>query len=654
MSAIGPIPSASLTRRRSRKKSVKSRGDKLDGTSGSPESDGTPMLFGQIPVEPPALNFSRDRKHSTGAVNMDPKFSSPALQAAMKSSTSLVENSRSPEVTRTTRPFSSNWKRHAVHEEPDANHSPSTIAHAVESGTLNSVRNNHKTSSYLPVYLPGKKKSTPGIRKGPTQNNPSVPPTSAPSSSATPPELTPSSSLLSGNSRHSFGLGVGTRNAPSFPSPQPTSPATENVSQTLKHRFSFSRKTKRSMDLGSAAPPCTATQPSPSSLRERADNLAALSRTSRPPTGGESAKNTQSLPTTHSSSVRSPGFTANQDATQFSPFYAPTGTAKRAKKTSFSNLFTKNRNRSTAMEDNPDRQVTPMQKAMDSSVSLAESVTKRRSLVNFFRNRTKSTEGHTDALDKPGLGLHPDGGKNIDLSARSLKSPQEPVKRRKSFQRLGAKPKPLTATESSGPSVAALFKPLSARAPEFIPRGLCTKLVPDTGPLVFASTSKEKAYPLGPTVVGSTDSVGKAAETNVVSTSTTDRLQTASQSNHQSSCTSPHRRKASSEAVRKPLRTESTVPFPVSHDEPVEIAVAVDAEVLVIASEDELKLTEDNRYWIYKVSYYEPIILPTPAHSSHRVCLVSCGPKQSHEMIQGTYYLDLNDESNSASVSNRK
>jgi hypothetical protein len=50
------------------------------------------MFFGQIPINPASINFSRDRKRSIGAVNMDPKFGGPALQAAMKSSASLVEN----------------------------------------------------------------------------------------------------------------------------------------------------------------------------------------------------------------------------------------------------------------------------------------------------------------------------------------------------------------------------------------------------------------------------------------------------------------------------------------------------------------------------------------------------------------------------------
>ncbi|KAJ7713734.1 hypothetical protein B0H16DRAFT_534193 [Mycena metata] len=91
---MAPNPTAFGPPRRSRKGSIKGRRNTPDVGGDHIQGEPTPTFFGAVPVEPAPVNFSRDRKSSIGAVNMNQKFTVPALQAASKSRSSLIERER--------------------------------------------------------------------------------------------------------------------------------------------------------------------------------------------------------------------------------------------------------------------------------------------------------------------------------------------------------------------------------------------------------------------------------------------------------------------------------------------------------------------------------------------------------------------------------
>ncbi|KAJ7715730.1 hypothetical protein B0H16DRAFT_1477149 [Mycena metata] len=81
---MAPNPTASGPPRRSRKGSINGHRNNPDVGGDPIQGEPTPAFFGAVPVEPAPVNFSRDRKSSIGAVNMNKRFTVPALQAASR------------------------------------------------------------------------------------------------------------------------------------------------------------------------------------------------------------------------------------------------------------------------------------------------------------------------------------------------------------------------------------------------------------------------------------------------------------------------------------------------------------------------------------------------------------------------------------------
>ncbi|KAJ6551696.1 hypothetical protein B0H19DRAFT_1073347 [Mycena capillaripes] len=388
----GPEAGARGTARRSRKKSNNNRRNRPDVASDTIERpvppqyhatapdlirDLTPM-FGQIPVNPAPINFSRYRKNSTEAVNMDPKYKGPALAAARRSTASLVENhgSRSVQGTESSASFINqpqasssraifsfprNRTRSIGHSDVQ-NHRPST-PHVARS-PLPFVRNPPEPAKGSAPFWRNRKRSTgrgdamknnpPSQPSSPFMGNPQAsrgvfpyprnrkPSTDTGDAKKNNPPLQSSSSFLGdrqasrsifpylNHRKVSSGAGDAIKNSP--PS-QSSSSRAGNTPQASKGVFQLPRNRKRSVDAGSAIKNnpqfATATQSSsPSIANPDASRVISPNTGNRKQSTGPRGAIANNLPY---STAQSWSFVRNSPGASRGTFPVPTGAADAVK-----------------------------------------------------------------------------------------------------------------------------------------------------------------------------------------------------------------------------------------------------------------------------------------------------------------------------------